>query len=142
MSTVLKILLIVAVVLYLVIKYWHTIIEIITVLRKITIRKIRLYVRRHWRAITLTAVMSALAIVALIVLCPGNSNELVYVTETGSKYHTPDCPHLSASKTPKKLGDAAKKYQPCGTCKPPALQECVSSMVNYLFEKTQQLISL
>ncbi len=145
MSAAIKILLIVLVFLLgaivFVIKYWRTIIDISTVLRKITVKRTLLYIRRHWLSITLTGVGAALAIVALIALLPDNSNELVYVTETGSRYHTFNCQHLSTSKISIRLADAVKKYQPCSMCKPPILQEGINSLVNYLFNKARQLVT-
>ena len=44
---------------------------------------------------------------------------IVYVTETGSKYHRDGCRHLSESKISTSLSRAVKNYGPCGTCKPP-----------------------
>lgn len=45
---------------------------------------------------------------------------IVYVTDTGSKYHKSGCRHLSESKHEISLEDAkAKGYEPCGTCHPP-----------------------
>jgi hypothetical protein len=46
----------------------------------------------------------------------------VYVTKTGAKYHQDGCRSLSQSKIPMKLGEAAKRYEPCSICKPPVLQ--------------------
>ena len=43
----------------------------------------------------------------------------VYVTRTGSKYHQEGCRHLSKSKIPSSLADAAASYDPCKACKPP-----------------------
>lgn len=44
---------------------------------------------------------------------------VVYITETGSKYHRGGCRHLSDSKIEISLSSAVKQYDPCGTCKPP-----------------------
>lgn len=45
----------------------------------------------------------------------------VYITNSGSKYHTSGCRHLSKSKIPISLSDAkARGYSPCGTCRPPS----------------------
>jgi opacity protein-like surface antigen len=45
---------------------------------------------------------------------------IVYVTESGSKYHTQDCSHLSNSKIPVTLSQAKQQgYEPCSVCEPP-----------------------
>jgi hypothetical protein len=44
----------------------------------------------------------------------------VYITDTGSKYHTGDCRYLRKSKHPISLSDAkAQGYGPCKVCHPP-----------------------
>lgn len=45
----------------------------------------------------------------------------VFVTKTGTKYHTAGCRSLSKSKIPMRLGDAAEKYGACSICRPPTL---------------------
>lgn len=47
------------------------------------------------------------------------TDPMVYVTETGSKYHSAGCRSLSKSMIPMKLNDAKKKYGTCSVCKPP-----------------------
>lgn len=50
----------------------------------------------------------------------GSDGQIVYVTKSGSKYHTADCSHLSKSKIAKTLSEAkASGYEPCKSCKPP-----------------------
>lgn len=44
---------------------------------------------------------------------------IVYVTSTGSKYHRAGCRHLSDSKIEITLEEAKRNYEPCGTCHPP-----------------------
>ncbi len=44
----------------------------------------------------------------------------VYVTRTGAKYHRDGCRYLSRSKIPMSLKEAAKRFEPCKVCKPPA----------------------
>lgn len=45
------------------------------------------------------------------------SGTTVYITDTGSKYHSANCRTLKKSKYPISLSDAqAKGYQPCGIC--------------------------
>lgn len=47
-------------------------------------------------------------------------NITVYITKTGSKYHTANCRYLSKSCIPIKLGEAkAEGYTPCSVCAPP-----------------------
>jgi len=48
---------------------------------------------------------------------------IVYVTRTGKKYHRADCPHLRFSRKPMRLGEAVKRYGPCGRCHPPRLRK-------------------
>lgn len=48
------------------------------------------------------------------------SSITVYITATGSKYHTADCRYLSNSKIPISLKEAkARGYTPCSVCNPP-----------------------
>jgi competence protein ComEC len=48
------------------------------------------------------------------------TNEIiVYVTNTGSKYHRGSCRYLRQSKIPMALKDAKVDYEPCSVCKPP-----------------------
>ena len=48
------------------------------------------------------------------------TEQVVYVTNSGSKYHRASCAHLSKSKIEKALSEAkAAGYEPCKTCKPP-----------------------
>ena len=44
---------------------------------------------------------------------------VVYVTETGSKYHSAGCQYLRKSKLPIILDDARDMYGPCSRCSPP-----------------------
>jgi len=53
---------------------------------------------------------------------PKPEDQIVYVTKTGTKYHTATCHYLSKSKIAIKLGDVVKKYTPCSVCKPPVLK--------------------
>lgn len=41
---------------------------------------------------------------------------IVYVTETGSKYHRSGCRYLSKSKIAISLSEAKKSYTPCSVC--------------------------
>jgi len=50
-----------------------------------------------------------------------SANTTVYVTKTGSKYHTAGCRYLKKSKIETTLGAALDSgYEPCSVCKPPA----------------------
>ena len=44
---------------------------------------------------------------------------VVYVTETGHKYHRASCRYLRQSCEPITLEDARKRYGPCSVCRPP-----------------------
>ncbi len=47
-------------------------------------------------------------------------NVTVYITKTGSKYHTSNCRYLSKSKIPISLSTAKTQgYGPCSVCNPP-----------------------
>lgn len=48
-----------------------------------------------------------------------NNDPIVYVTQSGSKYHRDGCRHLKNSKIEKKLSEAKGSYSPCGVCNPP-----------------------
>jgi len=45
--------------------------------------------------------------------------ETVYITNSGTKYHTETCRFVVKSKTAISLEDASKKYEPCSVCNPP-----------------------
>ena len=50
---------------------------------------------------------------------PEPKSNIVYITNTGSKYHLSDCRHLSKSKIEIKKDKAINKgYEPCKVCKP------------------------
>ena len=44
---------------------------------------------------------------------------LVYVTDTGTKYHVTSCSYLKDNKRAVPLSDAIDQYEPCKICKPP-----------------------
>jgi micrococcal nuclease len=48
--------------------------------------------------------------------------QIVFVTNSGEKYHQENCSALRRSKNALSLGDAVRSgYEPCGICKPPVL---------------------
>ncbi len=48
------------------------------------------------------------------------TQQVVYVTKSGTKYHLGSCSHLSKSKIEKSLTEAKNAgYEPCKTCNPP-----------------------
>lgn len=52
---------------------------------------------------------------------PHGTDELVYVTEHGKKYHRRDCPSVRGKGRPIPLQEAkARGYTPCARCRPPA----------------------
>jgi len=51
------------------------------------------------------------------------SDEIVYVTRTGTKYHREGCRYLSKSMISISLEDAVKSYSPCSVCNPPVLEQ-------------------
>ncbi len=51
-----------------------------------------------------------------------SEDSTVYITKTGSKYHTATCSYLKSSKIPISLSEAAKRgYTPCSRCNAPTL---------------------
>jgi hypothetical protein len=53
----------------------------------------------------------------------GNKGDaIVYVTKTGTKYHSEGC-RYSKSATPIKLSEASGRYSPCSICNPPVLEK-------------------
>jgi hypothetical protein len=48
-----------------------------------------------------------------------SADDLVYVTQTGSKYHRAGCRALANGAFPMPLGRALKEYSPCEVCDPP-----------------------
>ena len=50
---------------------------------------------------------------------PANEHTIVYITRTGSKYHSAGCHHLSKSMIQIKLSEAIKRYEACSVCRPP-----------------------
>lgn len=51
---------------------------------------------------------------------PIAGDPVVYVTNTGEKYHNDGCQYLRKSKKPLRLSEAKDKgYLPCSVCKPP-----------------------
>jgi micrococcal nuclease len=53
---------------------------------------------------------------------PPTSDQTVYITKTGSKYHSENCRYLSKSKIPISLKDAVLSYSPCSVCNPPTIK--------------------
>ena len=48
-----------------------------------------------------------------------SEDPIVYITETGSKYHNYGCRYLSRSMIEKHLSDVVDSYDPCSVCDPP-----------------------
>lgn len=46
------------------------------------------------------------------------SSVVVYVTDTGNKYHRAGCRYLKSSSHAISLEEARKSYEPCKVCKP------------------------
>ncbi len=53
--------------------------------------------------------------------------QIVYVTKTGSKYHSAGCRYLAKSSIPMPLSEAVKRYSPCSVCNPPRPKETKTS---------------
>jgi hypothetical protein len=54
---------------------------------------------------------------------PSPEEIVVYVTDTGTKYHRGGCSSLRASRYPLALKEASKYYSPCKNCNPPVLKQ-------------------
>lgn len=50
---------------------------------------------------------------------PTADDPIVYITDSGAKYHRSGCRHLKNSSISIPLSRAKSAYDPCGTCKPP-----------------------
>lgn len=50
---------------------------------------------------------------------PSNDDPIVYITNTGSKYHSSGCRTLKKSKIERHLSEVKGSYDPCGICNPP-----------------------
>lgn len=48
-----------------------------------------------------------------------SEDPIVYITNSGSKYHTSSCRTLKKSKIEKHLSEVKGSYEPCGICNPP-----------------------
>ena len=48
-----------------------------------------------------------------------NEDPVVYITNTGSKYHSSSCRTLKKSKIERHLSEVKGSYAPCGICNPP-----------------------
>ena len=48
-----------------------------------------------------------------------NEDPIVYITNTGSKYHTSSCRTLKKSKIERHLSEVKGSYEPCRICNPP-----------------------
>jgi high-affinity K+ transport system ATPase subunit B len=55
----------------------------------------------------------------LLLLSVAFASTTVYVTKTGSKYHTSSCRYLNKSKIAMTLTEAKRAYEACSVCKPP-----------------------
>lgn len=78
----------------------------------------------HWwkRIALFLGVLFIVSISSLLLLWPDPLEPIVYITETGKKYHTYNCKFLQDKNVEKKftiyLDEAEKTYDPCGICSP------------------------
>ena len=72
---------------------------------------------------------AASAILLLLIAAMACAEEpVVYITETGRRYHLGDCCHLERSRIPIPLSTAASiGYEPCGNCNPPPPPEGIAA---------------
>lgn len=91
----------------------------------IIIPQIRLKTIKKTLLVDISIVLTAIVIYGIIVgvnlrPIPPNGSETVYITSTGSKYHSEDCYHLRQSKTPVSLENAViSGYEDCMHCVTP-----------------------
>jgi methylphosphotriester-DNA--protein-cysteine methyltransferase len=72
---------------------------------------------------TVLLIVVLVCVIAVVGFAAGR-DAVVYVTRTGEKYHTEECPSVRNSKIAVTLGEAvAKGYGPCQRCEPPILDE-------------------
>lgn len=75
---------------------------------------------------------SILVLILFITACTLTQTEAqtVYITKTGSKYHTANCRYLKYSQFPISLKEAKQKgYTPCSVCKPPTANTSSSQSI-------------
>lgn len=77
----------------------------------------------HWwkRIALFLGVLFIVSISSLLLLWPDPPEPIVYITETGKKYHTYNCNFLERYADGKfaiYLDEAEKNYAPCGICSP------------------------
>lgn len=69
---------------------------------------------------TVTPTVDAVAPDRSMPAADDTTQQVVYITKSGTKYHLGSCSHLSKSKIEKSLAEAkAANYEPCKTCNPP-----------------------
>lgn len=62
----------------------------------------------------------------IIGVASAQDDPTVYVTKTGSKYHTSGCSYLGKSSISIKLSEVGTRYSPCSRCKPPVLKTAIT----------------
>jgi hypothetical protein len=67
----------------------------------------------------LSSVVGLALVLFLVNTVYSQDDPTVYVTKTGSKYHTAGCSYLKKSAIPMKLSEASVSYSPCSRCNPP-----------------------
>ena len=81
-----------------------------------------------WKWIALfLGVLFTVSVSSLLLLWPDPPEPIVYITRTGTKYHTNNCKVVEKEAVPDKFGiykyaiyldEAEKNYDPCGICSP------------------------
>ncbi|BCN32083.1 peptidoglycan-binding domain-containing protein [Anaeromicropila herbilytica] len=64
------------------------------------------------------SLLKSLHIKATSTTVSNKKERIVYVTESGKKYHRDGCRYLWHSRIPMKLSEAKKYYEPCSVCNP------------------------
>jgi hypothetical protein len=68
--------------------------------------------------------LTVVAAIALVLALGAQraADPIVYITKTGTKYHTATCRYLRQSKYAIRLSETRGRYTPCSVCKPPTLK--------------------
>lgn len=89
------------------------------------IPEIRFYDKKKRQFFRCLVIFLAVAIYLTVVIpkiktYPSTENDIVYITNSGVKYHTADCHHLRQSKIPTTIQEAIEDgYDSCSHCDPP-----------------------
>lgn len=67
----------------------------------------------------ITILVGSILLLGLTTAVFAQDDPTVYITRTGTKYHSESCSSLRKSAIPMKLSEASQRYSPCSRCNPP-----------------------